>query len=62
LIHAAQLTRPFSFNHMGIKSRSYYKWVALIVPAVTNFANSQARLRTNTLAIGGGYAGFELNW
>lgn len=29
---------------------------------VTNFANSQARLRTNTLAIGGGYAGFELNW
>jgi hypothetical protein len=29
---------------------------------VTNFANSQARLRTNTLALGGGYAGFELNW
>lgn len=29
---------------------------------VTNFANSQARLRTNTLAIGGGYAGFEFNW
>jgi hypothetical protein len=29
---------------------------------VTNFANSQSRLRTNTLAIGGGYAGFELNW
>jgi hypothetical protein len=29
---------------------------------ITNFANSQARLRTNTLAIGGGYAGFELNW
>jgi hypothetical protein len=29
---------------------------------VTNFTNSQSRLRTNTLALGGVYAGLELNW